>query len=131
MDGPFFRWNRSRAHQGDADHVGNETAAPALPVRRFGPARTHHEMAPRRLREAADGGGIGLIRDNDIIRIDSPSRTINLLLEEGEMEKRRELEDQKDNGWKPDRERKVSVALKAYASMVSSADRGAIRQLKD
>ncbi len=81
--------------------------------------------------EAADGGGIGLIRDNDIIKIDIPSRSINVVLEDGELENRREQENQKENGWKPDRDRKISVALRAYASMVSSADRGAIRQLKD
>ena len=81
--------------------------------------------------EAADGGGIGLIRDNDIIRIDIPSRSIDVVLEERELNKRREQENRKENGWKPGREREISVALRAYASMVSSADRGAIRQVKE
>jgi dihydroxy-acid dehydratase len=77
--------------------------------------------------EAADGGAIGLIRDGDIIRIDIPARSMDLLLEEGELERRRSEADKAPDGWKPVREREVSKALKAYASMVSSADRGAIR----
>jgi len=77
--------------------------------------------------EAADGGAIGLIRDGDRIRIDIASRSMDVLLDETELEKRRKEEDQKQNGWKPERERNISRALKAYASMVSSADRGAIR----
>jgi len=77
--------------------------------------------------EAADGGAIGLIRDGDLIRIDIAARTMDLLLDDAELEKRRLEEDQKENGWKPERVRNISKALKAYASMVSSADRGAIR----
>ena len=81
--------------------------------------------------EAADGGAIGLIRDGDRISIDIPARSINVVLDEKELEARRKEADQKPNGWKPDRDRRVSTALKAYASMVSSADRGAIRQIKE
>ena len=81
--------------------------------------------------EAADGGAIGLIRDGDRISIDIPARSINVVLDEKELEARRKETDQQPNGWKPDRDRKVSTALKAYASMVSSADRGAIRQIKE
>jgi len=81
--------------------------------------------------EAADGGAIGLIRDGDRISIDIPERSINVVLNEKELEARRKETDQQPNGWKPDRDRKVSTALKAYASMVSSADRGAIRQIKE
>ncbi|MCK5135754.1 MAG: dihydroxy-acid dehydratase [Bacteroidales bacterium] len=81
--------------------------------------------------EAADRGEIGLIRDGDIIRIDIPSRTIDVVLGESELERRRIEENQKPSGWNPERERNISGALKAYASMVSSADRGAIRQIKD
>ena len=77
--------------------------------------------------EAADGGAIGLIRDGDMIRIDIPSRSIDVLLDNGELERRRAEADSSPDGWKPARERVVSKALKAYASMVSSADRGAIR----
>lgn len=81
--------------------------------------------------EAADGGAIALIREGDLIRIDIPDRSINIVLEEQELEERRRELDQHKDGWKPDRNRKVSEALKAYASMVSSADRGAIRLIKE
>ena len=77
--------------------------------------------------EAADGGAIGLVEDGDIISIDIPGRTINVILGEGELEDRRKKVDNDPDGWKPNRERSVSKALRAYASMVSSADRGAIR----
>ena len=77
--------------------------------------------------EAADGGAIGLVEDGDIISIDIPGRTINVILGEGELEDRRKKADNDPDGWKPNRERSVSKALRAYASMVSSADRGAIR----
>jgi dihydroxy-acid dehydratase len=79
--------------------------------------------------EAADGGAIGLIRDGDLIRISIPERSMNVLLSDEELEARRKEADAK--GWKPDRERQVSTALKAYASMVTSADLGAIRVVKD
>ena len=77
--------------------------------------------------EAADGGAIGLIRDGDGIRIDILARSMDVLVDEAELEKRRQEEDQKLDGWRPRRERNISQALKAYASMVSSADKGAIR----
>jgi len=77
--------------------------------------------------EAADGGAIGLIREGDMIRIDIPSRSIDVKLGKGELDQRRAEADSSPDGWKPARERVVSKALKAYASMVSSADRGAIR----
>ncbi|MCC8146021.1 MAG: dihydroxy-acid dehydratase [Bacteroidales bacterium] len=79
--------------------------------------------------EAAAGGNIGLVQNNDIIEINIPERTINVLVSEEEMEKRREEE--LDRGIKsftpPHRKREISKALKAYASMVSSADKGAVR----
>jgi dihydroxy-acid dehydratase len=77
--------------------------------------------------EAADGGAIGLIRDGDRILIDIAARSMDLLVDEKVLAERRKEEDEKENGWKPVRERNISKALKAYASMVSSADRGAIR----
>ena len=78
--------------------------------------------------EAADGGAIGLIRDGDRIRIDIAARSMDVLVDEKELAERRKEEDEIENGWKPPvRERNISKALKAYASMVSSADRGAIR----
>jgi dihydroxy-acid dehydratase len=81
--------------------------------------------------EAADGGAIGLIRDGDMIRIDIPTRVLEVLLTDKELDNRRKEADKDPKGWKPRREREVSTALKAYASMVSSADRGAIRLLDE
>ena len=77
--------------------------------------------------EAAEGGAIGLVREGDMIEIDIPSRTINVLVPEAEMARRRAEQDEK--GWKPanKRERKVSTALKAYAAFVTSAAKGAVR----
>ena len=79
--------------------------------------------------EAAAGGAIGLVRKGDRIRIDIPNRTINVLLSDEELAKRRTEQDAK--GWKPalPRPRKVSAALKAYAKLVMSADKGAVRDL--
>ena len=77
--------------------------------------------------EAAAGGAIGLVRDGDRIRIDIPARTINLLVADDELAARRAEQDAK--GWKPaqPRARKVSTALKAYALLATSADKGAVR----
>lgn len=78
--------------------------------------------------EAAAGGAIGLVRDGDIIDIDIPNRSISVRVSDEELEKRRNEELAKGNlAFKPNRDRNVSKALKAYASMVSSADLGAIR----
>ena len=79
--------------------------------------------------EAAAGGAIGLIQDGDPIEIDIPARKINVLIDEEELAKRRAAEEAKGKeAFKPgERPRNVSKALKAYASMVSSADKGAIR----
>lgn len=79
--------------------------------------------------EAASGGNIGLLQDGDMIEIDIPNRTINVKLTDAELTIRREAELAKGkDAFKPkDRNRVVSTALKAYASMVSSADKGAVR----
>ncbi|MBI3531730.1 MAG: dihydroxy-acid dehydratase [Burkholderiales bacterium] len=79
--------------------------------------------------EAAAGGAIGLVRNGDRIRIDIPNRRIDVLLSDEELAKRRTEQDAK--GWKPaqPRKRKVSAALKAYAKLVMSADKGAVRDL--
>jgi len=79
--------------------------------------------------EAAAGGAIGLVEQGDIIEIDIPQRAINLAISEEELQLRRGAQDQK--GWKPamSRPRKVSAALKAYAKLVVSADKGAVRDL--
>ena len=82
--------------------------------------------------EAASGGAIALIEEGDIINIDIPNRTLNLDISDDELAKRRAAMDAKgSDGWKPveDRPRKVSAALKAYAAMVTSADRGAVRDI--
>jgi dihydroxy-acid dehydratase len=79
--------------------------------------------------EAAAGGEIALVQDGDWIEIDIPSRKIDVLISNEEMEARRaaEVAKGKDAFTPSNRDRQVSKALKAYASMVSSADRGAIR----
>lgn len=81
--------------------------------------------------EAASGGNIGLVRDGDIIEIDIPNRSMNVLLSDEELTARRneELARGKDAFTPKDRNRVVSKALKAYASMVSSADKGAVRMI--
>lgn len=80
--------------------------------------------------EAASGGAIALVRNGDIIEIDIPNRSINVKLTDEELTQRRKEEEAKGmNAFQPNRERYVSKALRAYASMVSSADKGAIRML--
>lgn len=80
--------------------------------------------------EAAAGGEIGLVRDGDIIDIDIPARSINVRLSAEELaERRKEEESHGRESFTPrDRERKISRALRAYASMVTSADRGGVRE---
>lgn len=73
--------------------------------------------------EAAAGGNIGKIKDGDIIVIDIPSRSINVKLSVQELENRPMTPVTRD--------RKVSKALRAYAAMVSSADKGGVRILKE
>jgi dihydroxy-acid dehydratase len=79
--------------------------------------------------EAAAGGEIALIQDGDKIAIDIPERKINVLLSDEELNARKEQELKKGNdAFKPvGRKRNVSKALKAYAAIVSSADKGAVR----
>jgi len=82
--------------------------------------------------EAAEGGEIGLVNEGDIIEIDIPNRTINLAIDEKEMEQR--LQDMLARGksaWKPQeqRKRKVTPALRAYAALTTSADKGAVRNV--
>jgi dihydroxy-acid dehydratase len=77
--------------------------------------------------EAASGGTIALVHDGDQIRIDIPNRSIDLLVDEAELDSRRTAL----NGvYAPKaRERKVSQALRAYAAMATSADKGAVRDV--
>ena len=81
--------------------------------------------------EAAAGGNIALVRNNDIIEINIPERTINVLASNEELQKRRDEEMRKEDKafTPPYRQRTISKALKAYASMVSSADKGAVRMI--
>jgi dihydroxy-acid dehydratase len=78
--------------------------------------------------EAAAGGAIGLVRDGDVIDIDIPRRRINVSVSDTDLEARRREEEGRGNeAFTPNRRRTVGKALRAYAGMVSSADRGAVR----
>src|SRR4051794_36646327 len=81
--------------------------------------------------EAAEGGLIGLVEEGDRIEIDIPNRTIDLMVDDDTLEARRAAANAR--GWKPaqPRKRKVTMALRAYASMTTSAARGAVRQVRD
>ncbi|MFI8290747.1 dihydroxy-acid dehydratase [Streptomyces sp. NPDC085614] len=77
--------------------------------------------------EAASGGTIALVEDGDRIRIDIPSRSIELLVTDDVLAARREA---LGGVYAPkNRERKVSAALRAYAAMATSADKGAVRDV--
>ena len=83
--------------------------------------------------EAASGGAIALIKDGDLIKIDIPNRSINVDISDEELASRRtEMETRGKDAWKPSesRPRKVSAALKAYAMLATSADKGAVRDLE-
>ena len=82
--------------------------------------------------EAAAGGAIGLVENGDTIEIDIVNRSINVKLGDQELAARRAaMEARGDAAWQPveARPRQVSTALKVYAKMVTSADRGAVRDL--
>ncbi len=82
--------------------------------------------------EAAAGGTIALIENGDRIRIDIPGRTIEALVGDEELARRRAAMDARGAAaWKPAqaRPRKVSAALRAYAMLCTSADKGAVRDL--
>ncbi|MEV5980877.1 dihydroxy-acid dehydratase [Streptomyces sp. NPDC052114] len=77
--------------------------------------------------EAASGGTIALVEDGDRIRIDIPGRSIELLVSDEELAARRAA---LGGVYAPKaRERKVSAALRAYAAMATSADKGAVRDV--
>ena len=80
--------------------------------------------------EAARGGNIALVKDGDTIEINIPERTINVLISDEEMAARRAAEESRGKlAFTPTkRNRVVSKALQAYASMVTSADRGGVRE---
>ncbi len=80
--------------------------------------------------EAAEGGLIGLVEEGDLIKIDIPARSINLAVDDATLAKRREaMLARGADAWKPakKRARKVTMALKAYAALTTSAARGAVR----
>lgn len=80
--------------------------------------------------EAAHGGLIGLVRDGDQITIDVHTRELSVDLDEAEIERRREQELQRDVPFSPmSRQRTVTKALRAYAKLATSADKGAVRQV--
>ena len=81
--------------------------------------------------EAAAGGAIGLVMSGDTITIDIPNRRIDVLLDDECLTNRRNDMDKSEQPWQPQmaRPRKVSAALKVYARMVTSADKGAVRDL--
>lgn len=79
--------------------------------------------------EAAEGGAIALVREGDIIEFDIPNRKIQLIIDAGELQTRRDQ--QQAIGWQPaaPRKRAVSGALRAYAAMATSASKGAVRRI--
>jgi dihydroxy-acid dehydratase len=82
--------------------------------------------------EAAAGGAIGLLRDGDRIEINIPERSIHVLLPDEELKRRKEKELERGNkAFTPlHRQRNIPKSLQAYAAMVSSADKGAVRVVK-
>jgi dihydroxy-acid dehydratase len=81
--------------------------------------------------EAAEGGNIALVEEGDIIEIDIPRRTIDIAISDAELSERRDrMAARGADAWKPaERQRHVSAALRAYAAMTTSADRGAVRDI--
>jgi dihydroxy-acid dehydratase len=80
--------------------------------------------------EAASGGTIALVQDGDRIRIDIPNRTMELLVPDEELAARRTALLDRLGTYRPAaRDRKVSTALRAYAALATSADKGAVRDL--
>jgi dihydroxy-acid dehydratase len=80
--------------------------------------------------EAAEGGLIGLVEEGDIIEFDIPNRSVNLAVDQTVLDQRRVDMDAKGKaGWKPNRDRVVSTALKAYGALATSASKGAVRNV--
>ncbi|WP_312719198.1 dihydroxy-acid dehydratase [Mobilicoccus sp.] len=82
--------------------------------------------------EAASGGTIALVENGDPIEIDIPNRSINLAVDDAELARRREAEEARGaDAWTPHapRPRRVTTALKAYALLATSADKGAVRDV--
>ena len=82
--------------------------------------------------EAAEGGNIGLVEEGDTIDINIPNRTINVAVDDAELQRRRNAMDAKGkDAWKPaaPRTRVITQALRAYAALTTSAARGAVRDV--
>lgn len=81
--------------------------------------------------EAAAGGALALVRDGDLITVDIPARLLRLQVGEPDLTARRaDLE--QAAGYRPrHRERPLSTALRAYAALAQSADKGAVREVAD
>jgi dihydroxy-acid dehydratase len=79
--------------------------------------------------EAAEGGEIALVEEGDEILIDIPARTITLVVDDAELERRRAaMQTRGAAAWSPrERKRQVSRALRAYAALARSASHGAVR----
>ncbi|MCL2523516.1 MAG: dihydroxy-acid dehydratase [Betaproteobacteria bacterium] len=82
--------------------------------------------------EAADGGAIALVNEGDMIEIDIPQRRIHLGIAADELARRRvAMEARGEDAWQPTaRQRTISPALQAYALMATSADKGAVRDIR-
>ncbi|WP_067711123.1 dihydroxy-acid dehydratase [Nocardia yamanashiensis] len=80
--------------------------------------------------EAASGGAIGLIENGDRIRIDVHTRALELLVPDAVLAERRSKMEASERPWQPaHRERPVTTALRAYAALATSADKGAVRRV--
>jgi dihydroxy-acid dehydratase len=82
--------------------------------------------------EAAGRGLIALVQTGDVITIDIPGRSMTLDVAESILDERRVAQEKRDKPYTPvDRQRPVSAALRAYASMATSASDGAYRKVPD
>ncbi|BAF54326.1 dihydroxy-acid dehydratase [Corynebacterium glutamicum] len=80
--------------------------------------------------EAAHGGVIGLIENGDIVSIDVHNRKLEVQVSNEELQRRRDAMNASEKPWQPvNRNRVVTKALRAYAKMATSADKGAVRQV--
>ncbi|WP_227980715.1 dihydroxy-acid dehydratase [Nocardia spumae] len=80
--------------------------------------------------EAASGGAIGLIEDGDRIRVDVHTRALDLLVDDEVLAVRRAKMEARERPWQPvERDRPVTTALRAYAALAMSADKGAVRRV--
>ncbi len=76
------------------------------------------------------GGAIGLVEDGDRILIDVKTRRLEVLVDDDVLAERRAKMEASERPWQPkDRQRTVTTALRAYAKLATSADKGAVRQV--